>query len=71
VSIGRDQGLNDETLKNLEHEIEAKGYFDWRTWSTKDNFFTDVYSVTFVDGFDDRLGCTVSNSCEMNIRLVK
>jgi hypothetical protein len=71
VSIGRDQKLDDETLKKLEQELDTYGRFDWRTWSQKNNFVTDVYSVTVVDGFDDMLGCDISDSCEMNIRLVK
>jgi len=70
VSIGRDQALDDDLLKKFKQELDTQGYFDWRTWSQKDHFVTDVYSVTVVDGFDDKLGCNISD-CEMTIQLVK
>jgi hypothetical protein len=71
VSIGRDQPLDDALLAKLRLELDTKGYFDWRTWSQKESFASNLYSVTIVDGFDDKLGCDLANACEMTIRLIK
>ncbi len=69
ISIGRDQPLDDETIQKLGYEIEAQGYFEWRTWSRKENLSAHSYTVTIVDGFDEPFACQAEPLCKMTITL--
>jgi len=71
VSIGRDAPLDAATLQKLAYEIEAQGYFDWRTWSKKTHVIPITYTVTVVDGFDDPIACEVGTTCEREITVIE
>lgn len=69
VSIGRDVALDENILQKLKYELDAKGYFDWRTWSKKAHVAPITYSVTVVDGFNDPIECQPATLCDMKITL--
>lgn len=68
VSIGTKK-LSTEVINKLQQEINQRGYFDWRTWGTKDNLKAEKYTVEFVDDFYDPLNCAQSLSCTMSIKI--
>lgn len=71
VSIGRNPPIDDGILEKLAQELEVNGYFDWRTWSKKERLVPGAYSAVCVDGFDQPLRCSQSESCQKNIHLVQ
>lgn len=71
VSIGRNPPIDDDTLEKLAQELEVNGYFDWRTWSKKEQLVPGEYSVVCVDGFDQPLRCSQAVSCHKTIHLVQ
>ncbi|CAK8720829.1 hypothetical protein GMJAKD_10120 [Candidatus Electrothrix aarhusensis] len=61
--------LNEDIISKLQQEINQRGYFDWRTWGTKDNLKAAEYNVDVVNAFYSPLDCARLLSCAMNIRL--
>ena len=59
-----------ETVEQLQTEVDNRGYFDWRTWSRKDNVSSCWYTVRIVDNRDSILYCEeIGADCELTIRL--
>ena len=66
-----DLGIPSESLiQQLEIEIKNNGYFDWRTWSRKENVSSCWYTIRIVDNKNNPLYCgEVNDDCEFSIRL--
>jgi hypothetical protein len=46
-----------DTVIPLVREIDARGFFDWRTWSMKAHLSPGRWIVRVVDAHDDPLRC--------------
>ncbi|MDQ6961034.1 MAG: hypothetical protein Q9M28_00690 [Mariprofundaceae bacterium] len=68
VSIGK-KSLSQQTLRRLQHEVNERGYFDWRTWDSKKNFDAKKYTVSFSGYKRKQLDCQDSLNCPMEINI--
>lgn len=59
-----------ETLEKLKIEVSARGYFDWRTWSEKENVQPGQWRVTVVYADNSPVICGEDReSCEFSIEV--
>ena len=63
--------ISSETIvPKLQSEIKKQGYFDWRTWSEKENVSSCWYRVKVVDNKNKILYCKeIEKSCELTIKI--
>ena len=58
------------TLNALEQEVRTRDFFDWRTWSKKEQVNGCRYTVRIVDNRDTPIYCEkLGGDCEITIRL--
>ena len=52
-----------EVIDALEREINGRDFFDFRTWSQKDNVLSGRFQVRVVDQLGDELRCATNLDC--------
>ena len=60
----------DDVLDALETEVQSRNFFDWRTWSMKENVNGCRYTVRIVDNQSDPIYCEeLHGDCVLTIKL--
>lgn len=63
-------GITDEDIKGLKLEASNRGFYDWRTYSSKENLRRGRWKVTIIDRLGQRVEChDTQTDCEIRLRV--